>query len=89
MKNLLLISLIATSFTACSSKETLVINDIPAKTTHVKADAPGELSYRGYPGAVYYDNYYYSGRYYNGYYYNYLGNGPLTLLIAPTPFMIP
>ncbi len=78
MKILFASALLALLFAGCASDEQQVkVNNIPPKTTHVKAEAPGAPSYREYPGARYYDNYYYNGRYYNGYYYNRLGNGSL------------
>ena len=55
MKKFFLIPLILLFFSACSSKESLVVNDIPSKTTHVKADAPGEPEYKGNPNSVYDD----------------------------------
>lgn len=79
MKTIFFTALLAVIFLGCTTtQEKVQINNIPPKTTSVKADAPGEPSHRGYSGARYYDNYYYNGRYYNGYYYNHLGNGPLT-----------
>jgi len=72
MKKLFLIPLVSLLFSACSSKESLVVNNIPAKTTHVKADAPGEPEYKGNPNSVYDDGHRsgYSGwGYYRGYYY--------------------
>ena len=57
-------------FDACSSKE-VVVNNIPAKTTHVKADAPGEPEYKGNDNSVYDDgpHHGYGWGYYHGYYY--------------------
>jgi len=71
MKILFLIPLLSLLFSACSSKEELVVNKIPAKTTHVKADAPGEPKYKGNPNSVYDDGYRrgYGYGYYHGYYY--------------------
>jgi len=73
MKNFFILLLISLLFSACSSKEALVINKIPAKTTHVKADAPGEPVYKGNPNSVYDDGnrrgYGYGYGHYLGYYY--------------------
>jgi len=55
MKILFLIPLTAVIFSACSSKEALVINNIPAKTTHVKADIASEPEYKGNDNSVYDD----------------------------------
>jgi len=84
MKTTFLTFLATFIFQGCTTTQDKVqVNNIPPKTTHVKAEAPGEPSYRGTMGARYYDNYYYNGRYYNGYYYNSLGNGPLTHQDSP------
>ncbi|RUM64626.1 MAG: hypothetical protein DSZ05_07205 [Sulfurospirillum sp.] len=67
MKKFFLIPLAALLFTACSSKS-VVVNDIPAKKTYVKADAPGEPEYKGNPNSVYDDGPRYHG-YWGHYYY--------------------
>jgi len=71
MKKFFLIPLISLFFSACSSKEALVINDIPAKTTHVKADVASEPEYKGNDNSVYDDGHRegYGWGYYHGYYY--------------------
>ncbi len=68
MKKLFLIPLIALIFGACSSKEELVVNNIPAKKTYVKADNPNEPEYKGNDNSVYDDGPHHHGYRWWGYY---------------------
>jgi hypothetical protein len=74
MKYLVLLSA-SLLFVGCANSlggsKKVQVNNIPAKKTYVKKEAPSAPSNRSY----YYRNGYYYG---NGYYYEPLGNGPLT-----------